>query len=364
MLDNILQYAPGWIYWKDRNSIHLGCNEQFAIVAGFKNRKEMIGKSDYECAWGNRAHSYNLDDQEVINSGKPKLNIEDIVLLNNGLEVTVISNKVPLRNQNGEIIGILGIATDITERKKMEAVLKTSMEKTEAANYIMTEFIANMGHDLATPISDVISIAHLLYLYVDEYPEFKEDFEVLMTRSEDCEKVRKHIINATSISNLDVKAETFPISLELLAIESELRPTISSKNLKFIIHPLKPKKEDQIETDRIKFHDVLFDLMSNAINFTEEGQVIVSVLKEGDLFHIKVSDTGIGIPSDKFEYIFQQYTKLSRSNKHGSNFKGVGAGLYLARIRASILNATISVESELNKGSTFTLTIPIHPVKK
>src|ERR1700744_647164 len=113
MLDNILQYAPDWIYWKDINSIHLGCNELFAIAAGFKNREEMISKSDYDCAWRDRAAQYNLDDAEVINSGKPKLNIEDAVLVSNGKEVTVISNKVPLRNPEGEIIGVLGIATDI-----------------------------------------------------------------------------------------------------------------------------------------------------------------------------------------------------------------------------------------------------------
>lgn len=220
-----------------------------------------------------------------------------------------------------------------------------------------------MGHDLATPISDVGSIAHMLNFHADEYPELKELFDMLIERSEACEKVRRTILNATSIANLDVKPETFSIAKVLLELQTELRPYIGSKNLKLIIHPLKPKKDDQIETDPIKFHDVLFDVMANAINFTNEGQVTVSVLKEGSLFRIKVADTGIGIPSDKFEYIFQQYTKLSRSNQYGSTFKGVGAGLYLARIRANILNATISVESEVNKGSTFTISIPAHLVK-
>ena len=187
----------------------------------------------------------------------------------------------------------------------------------------------------------------------------KEIFDTLVKRSADCEAVRKRIINATSVANLEVKNESFSIVSELITLVKELRTLIGSKPVKLIINPLKPKKEDIIETDRLKFHDILYDLISNAINFTEKGAVTVSVIKQNKTFHIKVSDTGIGIPRDKFDYIFEQYTKLSRSNKYGASFKGVGAGLYLARIRANILNATIGVESKINKGSTFTLSIPV-----
>lgn len=137
---------------------------------------------------------------------------------------------------------------------------------------------------------------------------------------------------------------------------------IGAKPLKLVLNPLKPKKDDVIKTDRTKFHDILHDLISNAINFTEKGEVSISVFKKDNMFHIKVADTGIGIPEDKFEYIFKQYTKLARSNKYGGVFKGVGAGLYLARIRAHILNATISVESKVNNGSIFTLIIPKAPI--
>ncbi|MBA2651066.1 MAG: PAS domain S-box protein, partial [Tatlockia sp.] len=168
MLDNILQYAPDWIYWKDLNSIHLGCSEQFAIAAGFNNRKEMIGKSDYDCVWRNRASKYTLDDAEVIESGKPKLNIEDTVLLSNGKEVIVISNKVPLRNSNGDIIGILGIATDITERKKMEEDLRVAKIASEAANQAKSEFIANMSHDIRTPLTGIIGMTQEMFNVADD----------------------------------------------------------------------------------------------------------------------------------------------------------------------------------------------------
>lgn len=122
-LDNIIRYAPDIIYWKDKNSIYLGGNNQLAIAAGLPNREAIIGKSDYDFPWYKQARKYHLDDKEVIESGIPKLNIEDIVMYEDGNEFIVITNKVPLRNSKNEVIGVLGIATDITKRKKIEEEL-------------------------------------------------------------------------------------------------------------------------------------------------------------------------------------------------------------------------------------------------
>lgn len=361
-LNKIIENLPEIVYWKDKNCVYQGCNKNTAKLLNLPNPDAIIGKTDYDFSWSKeRIKKLQEVDFTIIQHGVNSV-VEDIIPVDD-IEKILLTSKSPLHDNNGNIVGILGISTDITDRKKMEEELHLAKEKAEAANYIMTEFIANMGHDLATPISDVGSIAQILDCYSDEYPELKELFETLASRANACEAVRKSIITATSISNLAIQPENFSIIQELLALETELRPTIGSKNLALIIHPLKPKKEDSIETDRTKFHEIVYNLISNAINFTEEGQVTISVSKEDNIFHIKVSDTGIGIPTDKFDYIFEQYTKLSRSNKYGATFKGVGAGLYLAKIRANILNATICVESEVNKGSTFTLSIPAHPIK-
>jgi two-component system, OmpR family, aerobic respiration control sensor histidine kinase ArcB len=359
----VIEHLPGHVYWKNKDSVFQGCNFAQAKSAGFSEISEMIGKTDYEMPWSNEADILRQLDLMVM-STKQELTREETSKVANSDEVaTFLSRKVPFLNKKGEVIGVLGISLDITERKKMEEDLRRAKSAAESANYIMTEFISNMGHDLSTPLSDIGSVAEMFKYYLDEYPELKDLIETLINRYADCEKVRNRIIAATSIANLEVKYETFSITQVLLDLKKELQPTIGTKKLKIIIRPFKPKKEDIIETDRKKCKAILFDFLSNGINFTEAGQVTISVIKEGNLFYIKVSDTGIGIPSDKFDYIFQQYTKLSRSNKYGPTFKGVGAGLYLARLRANILNATISVESEVGKGSTFTLSIPAHPVK-
>jgi PAS domain S-box-containing protein len=363
LLKIVAPVLPAPIYWEDINSVLLGGNDAVFKATGAMFSQAYVGKTLFELYPHDMAQHIKTHNEEVMKTGKilsQEEVIEDITTRERKYFTAI---KAPLFDTKGNVIGVIGTSVDITERKKMEEDLRQAKNAAESANYIMTEFISNMGHDLATPISDVGGIAQVLS-YADEYPEFKELFETLITRAAACEKVRKSIINATSIANLEVKYETFSITEVLLDIEKELRPSIGTKNLEIVIHPLKSKKEDYIVTDPIKFHDVVFDLTSNGINFTDAGQVTISVIKEGNLFHIKVSDTGIGIPADKFDYIFQQYTKLSRSNIYGPTFKGVGAGLYLARIRANILNATISVESEVGKGSTFTFSIPAAPSDK
>lgn len=302
-----------------------------------------------------------------MNNGVEQIN-EETYSLPDGSIAIYLTQRKPIFNNNHEVVGLIGISFDITERKKMEEDLRIAKEKAEAAkeaaNYIRTELIANLGHDLATPLSDIGSVIQMLLLLVDEYPELKELIGMLAKRCDDCVQVRQKFIDATSISRLDLNIEQFSISVELLKLEKELKPMIGSKNLKFRIHPIKPFKEDFIETDREKFSIILRELMSNAVQFTDEGEISISTSKSNGYFHIEVTDTGIGIPSDKFDFIFKQYTKISRSNKFGAIFKGVGAGLYLVSILVNLLGGTISVKSEVGKGSTFTLSIPDHFSKK
>lgn len=366
MLENIIAIMPGTVYWMDKEGVYLGCNDNEAKAIGLSSRKEIIGKRNIDLPGFLIPSELDPVNKKIMETGEG-MTLEEPAKLADGTMGTFISSKVPIRNSRNEVVGMVGISIDITDRKKIEEALRLAKGKAEAserkaekAKYIMTEFVSNMGHDFSTPVSEVSAIVEILGSYVDEQPEFKDLFGLLKAGTDGCEKVRKRMIDATSISNLEIKAERFSIIHELLLLKKELMSLIGTKDLKLIIHPLTPKKEDFIITDRQKFHDILKELITNAISFTDQGEINVYVYKENDLLIIQVLDTGTGIPSDKLEYIFEQYTKLSRSQKHGAAFKGLGAGLYLARIRAKLLGATINVESEVGKGSIFTLSTPIN----
>ena len=277
-----------------------------------------------------------------------------------GIEYFYLSKKIPIRNNHKEIIGLLGISIDITDRKRMENDLRIAKEKAEAASQAKDDFISNMEHDLRTPFNGIGGMANLLYALSEEkYPEFSELLETMTKSCEQWELVHQRIFDVLVVEQITpLNIEPVSISKEVEKIQDMLAAALYLKKIRCILKPVPPDL-DIIETDELKFHLILSNLISNAIKFTEQGEVTVAVSFDNNCLIIKVIDTGIGIPADKLEYIFEKFTKLSRSNTHGSDFKGVGVGLYAARAYANQLGATIDVESELEKGSIFTIKLPI-----
>jgi two-component system sensor kinase FixL len=142
LFDNILSNVPASIFWKDRNSIFLGVNEHFARDAGFKSPDELIGKSDYDLAWSREeADFYRKCDRQVMDSGEPLLNIEESQQQADGKEVSLLTNKVPLRDVSGDVYGMLGVYVDITRRKQMENRLQKSEARLQTLFDSAAEFI-------------------------------------------------------------------------------------------------------------------------------------------------------------------------------------------------------------------------------
>jgi len=129
VLEGIINSIPTRVFWKDKNLVFLGCNAIFAKDAGFTDPEEIIGKNDYQMVWRNEADLYREDDRQVIESGSAKLLIEEQQTTPEGKTITLLTNKIPLLNPQGEISGILGTYIDITERKEAEEALKNSEEK-------------------------------------------------------------------------------------------------------------------------------------------------------------------------------------------------------------------------------------------
>lgn len=363
---SIIANMPNHVYWLDRNCVLQGGNNKLAHFFGLKSASELAGLTYEEMSklanWTEgQGQSFKNAELEVMSTGVPRMNVEEPAVFVNGQKRYFMSSKVPLHNKKGEIIGVLGITTDVTDLKEAKEKAEASEKKSEASKFIMTELISNLGHDFTTPLADIGSVAYNFDLYKDELPQFSAFIDLLLNRYEACELVRKRFIDGTSISRLEItNVEKVYITEVLLNLEKKFREDIQAKHLKLIIQPIKPKTDDFVVTDREKFTAILDEFLENAIKFTEKGQITINASKDKEMILIQVTDTGIGIPVDKLDYIFEQYTKISRSNKHGVEFKGVGAGLFLVRIMAHILKATITVTSELNKGSTFTLTMPIY----
>lgn len=343
-LQNILENLPQYVYWKDINFVYQGCNKHVSESLNLKSPSEIVGKTDYDFGWPQeRINILRKSDIEVIEKGFCTLP-EDLIPHFNSLKI-MSTNKIALRNAEGEVEGILGISVDITKEWQAETAKRN--------------FLSNMEHDLRTPFAGIGGVADLLQsVYSDKYPELKEFFEIMTKSCSQWQEIHNRIFDALDLEQ-ELKIEKFYIQDELEKIKDLMGSTSKIKNIPiFLYYPTK-ENTGMIETDLLKFKLILSSIVGNAFNFTEKGSVTIELRKSKTTFYVDIIDTGIGIPYDKQETIFDEFTKLSKSNLYGEVFKGMGLGLYNARRDAKKIHASIKVKSKLGKGSTFTLKLPI-----
>jgi two-component system aerobic respiration control sensor histidine kinase ArcB len=361
-LQNILATVPGSLYWKNKNGMYLGCNTTMVRTAGLASPNDIIGKTDAEL-WPEQASALSKNDKKVMGSGKT-IQVQEEVKISDGSTLYFAGVKAPLRDEQGKIIGVIGNSINITELKKTQLALQEAKEKAEAANKAKADFIDNMRHDTRTPLSCVIGLAKLL--------ESKE------TNSEK-KDIARAIINASE-SLMEFVNEVLDFSVT----ESGATPLKKSKfNLKQLCHELftlmnviATQKEilfaiDYSDTvpefllgDRQRLFRILMNLVSNALKFTNKGFVKLTLkinkkIKNKIILDISVIDSGIGIPAEKLDSIFQKFTRLNSS--YSGTYKGSGLGLSIVKKFVHDLEGKITVKSTVNMGSEFRCLLPFDP---
>ena len=343
--DFIIKNAVGNLYWKNEKGAYLGCNDAYLHMLGFVSTSEIIGKTDSDLflkiIGKEKIDILTSVDQEIMALGKEQTFIEEGIDAR-GKPALYITKKIPMRNDKGNIIGIMGTSLDITKEKEAEIT--------------RANFISNMQHDLRTPFAGISAIAGLLR-DMEDNPEKQSLLDDLLTSCGQWEQTHHEIIAVLSDQKpYTIAKETFSISQEIRKIGDSLAATLRIKETNLVIDNISDAI-DSIETDRLKFSLILSNIIGNAVKFTNKGSIKIKVAKKDSTYSIAVIDTGVGIPEDKLDSIFEQFTKLSNSNKH-NHYQGVGLGLYMARQIATLLGGVITVTSTINEGSTFTLTLP------
>lgn len=334
--DYIIHHTTGNVYWKDLKGRYLGCNNSFAELIGLNIPNEIFGKTDHELfvhQLGEERIKALVDiDQMVMQEGVEKT-LEEVGIDKEGKLAVYMTKKVPMRNKQNNVIGLIGNSIDITKQKQAE------MAK--------LEFLRNMGHDIMTPFSGILSISSVLY-EEEEDPEKKMNLKYILQSSERLLQLFKQILEIADIGERKIIIEEISIKLLVNEVIEMLAASIKHKEL--ILEVDCP--DFTIHSDKIRIGRILLNLLGNAIKFTDKGLIKV-IVERVPTFKIIVQDSGSGIPADKLEVIFEKFLKLTESGKH-CNFTGSGIGLYIAKQFAMELGGDIYVESELGKGSKFT----------
>ena len=387
LLRTLIDNLPDAIYIKDTEGRKIIANPADLHNMGLEHEYEVIGKSDFDLFPKDVAERCFADDRSVVLTGQPVINREEFLTSKDGKSLWVLTSKLPLRDKEGEIMGLVGIAVDITERKAAEKALseqnvqlvrakavaeeqaqelelqasklREAREVALEASRLKSEFVANMSHEIRTPMNGIIGMTGLL-LGTPLSSEQREYTEVIERSGEILLSIINDILDFSKIEAGKLAMEVVPFDLrELFEETMELHSqTATSKGLELTVFV-----EDNVPTalmgDPGRTRQILMNLTSNSLKFTESGEVSLNAsLVSEDALHarikLSVRDTGIGILPDVQKRLFQPFTQAdgSTTRKYG----GTGLGLTISRRLAELMNGTIEVESEIGKGSVFNVT--------
>ena len=364
----IINCMPNNVYWLDRNCIAQGCNENVLKFIGLKDLDDFVGLTYEQMAkianWkDNHAELYRQDDMEVMSTGVPKLNIEDPPIYDeNGEPTYYLSSRVPLFDEkNNQVVGVVGISVDITNLKKLENDLKASKSAAESANIAKTEFIANMSHDIRTPLSGVVGLGSMAEKEIIN-PEARSKVHDMVKSADELLNMLNEILDVVTKDNISVKdihEEPFDLSYLVQAIVNVEKASVDLKKID-LQHVIDTKIPSVLFGDHKKIHHILLNLVGNAIKFTEKGLVGIKIklskrLKNTVKLLFEITDTGQGIPKESLEQIFELFYKITPSYKGLKN--GHGIGLHIAKTYVELLDGKINVASKLHCGSKFSFSL-------
>ncbi|SEH34972.1 sensor histidine kinase [Magnetospirillum fulvum] len=358
LLQTIIDSVPIRVFWKDTDLRYLGCNPQFAQDAGFAMPEEIIGRDDFQLVWADRAELYREDDRVVMESGIPKLFFDEQIRTRDGGVIWCRTSKIPLRDETGETIGVLGIFEDITQHKLAEQMLMEKNTELQRSNSDLEQFAYVSSHDLQTPLRNVIHFSQLLKRRydgrldadADEFIRFIIDSGTQMSR------LISDILEYSRVASQPRVLGPIPAGEAVAKALQNLGTEIAAAGADVRVAAL-----PDVIAEFSLLVSLFQNLIGNAVKYRDPARpLVVSVGAEAaEPGHVRISvaDTGIGIDPAYHEKIFEIFQRLVPA----SALDGTGIGLALCRRIVHRLGGTIGLDSVVGVGTTFNVTLRTEP---
>ena len=360
LLHNILDNMPAVVFLKDRDGRYLRINRPFAERFGL-TPEQVIGKTDLDLFPADVAAGFQANDRAAWETGQA-VEREEVAPYVDGPHTSIVL-KVPLRDTGGAMYAVCGVATDITERKRAEETVRLAKEAAEAASRAKGEFLANMSHEIRTPMNGIIGMAELLL--GTPLDETQRDYAVMIENSADALlTILDNILDLSKIEagKLTVAAVDFNLRTVIEEVANLLAPRAHQKGLQIACW-MPPNSPEHLVGDPVRIRQVLVNFAGNAVKFTDAGEVVLEARAIGEseasvTMRISVRDTGIGIPRDRHDAIFESFTQVEGGADR--RYGGTGLGLTICHQLAHLMGGRIGLESKPGAGSTFwiELTLP------
>ncbi len=376
ILNNIINHIPQYIFWKDKDLRFRGCNIYFAQQFNLIEPSELYGKTDADFPWGGTPdmQKYIEDDKKIISTGQARLNYEEIQKQPNGEEKIVLVSKTPLLDEKGAVAGLLGIYTDITERKRIEKeaeqlrIDKKVLEEQESMTRLLA---ASMAHELRTPLRAIESGLEGVGKYL---PDMLETYKIAKNAELEIPFIAPMQFQSLSkmLENTKIEARAAFAVIDMLLMNTNSSAIDESKYKIYSIkqciydalmrYPLDEEEKSKIhwKMSDFSFHGddilvihVIFNLLKNALYYLKaankgEIQIWCDKNEKFNILHFK--DTSQGMDADILPHIFDRFYSRTRH--------GTGVGLAFCKLVMKSFGGDITCESVKGEYSDFILSFP------
>jgi len=381
LLKNLLRNHPDHIYFKDKESRFIQITPSLAKWFHLKSPEEAIGKSDSDFFAPEHATIAFSEEKKIMETGIALVGVEEKETWPDGTYTWVTTTKLPLRDDDGKIVGTFGISRDITAHKRAEIALEEAQKAAESANRAKSEFLANMSHEIRTPMNGVIGMTGLL-LDTDLSEEQVSFVEIIRQSGDNLLTIINEILDFSKVESGALELE--PLVFDLIPCVEDVLDVFNvrsaEKNID-LAYLYDSGTAQTIVTDPTRLRQVLINLVGNALKFTEKGEVVVEITSESlspkdvppnnewlrlldekefaeeewMLLKFQVRDTGPGIPADRMDRLFQPFSQVDASITR--RYGGTGLGLVIAKRLVEAMGGKIWVESQPNQGTSFFFTL-------
>ncbi|EHW5311211.1 aerobic respiration two-component sensor histidine kinase ArcB [Escherichia albertii] len=347
-LRSFLDASPDLVFYRNEDKEFSGCNRAMELLTG-KSEKQLVHLKPAD-VYSPEAAAKVMETDEKVFRHNVSLTYEQWLDYPDGRKACFEIRKVPYYDRVGKRHGLMGFGRDITERKRYQDAL-------ERASRDKTTFISTISHELRTPLNGIVGLSRIL-LDTELTAEQEKYLKTIHVSAVTLGNIFNDIIDMDKMERRKVQLDNQPVDFTSFLADLENLSALQAqqKGLRFVLEPTLPLPH-QVITDGTRLRQILWNLISNAVKFTQQGQVTVRVrYDEGEMLHFDVEDFGIGIPQDELDKIFAMYYQVKDSHG-GKPATGTGIGLAVSRRLAKNMGGDITVTSEQGKGSTFTLTI-------
>ncbi|RJN32399.1 PAS domain-containing hybrid sensor histidine kinase/response regulator [Nesterenkonia natronophila] len=351
-LQTVVRNAPVVLFATDSDGV-LTLSEGKGLAALGVTPGELVGKSIFDL---------NVENGEVIEATQKALTGLSSTIDVRMVDVVYSAMFSPVRDDDGEVTGVIGVAVDVTHRDLVEAQLRTAKESAEAANSAKSQFLANMSHEIRTPMNGVIGMTELL-LGTELSAEQRDYVHTLQSSGEALLSVINDILDFSKIEagRMELETTDFDLGEVVEGVTQLFAATAHNKGIELsgFVEPSTPMA---LRGDPFRIRQVLSNLVGNALKFTELGNVMLSATcvaetKEVATIRFRITDTGIGITKAQQRHLFSAFAQAEDSTSR--RFGGTGLGLSIASRLSALMGGEMDVDSVPGEGSTFTFTAPL-----